>query len=62
MTVPKCTSWLGHKFEGRYSEFMPNDRELEFQRGSVDLVRAFKTIKYECDICVRCGHVIERKP
>ena len=57
--VPKCTSWRGHKFEGRYSEYMPKDRTLEFQKGSIDLVRSFKTITYECDICVRCGHVID---
>lgn len=56
--APKCTSWRGHKFEGRYSERMP-DQHLEFERGTVAFVKALKTIDYECDICVRCGHVID---
>lgn len=58
--VPKCTSWLGHKFEARYSEKMP-DQSLEFEKATVAAIKAFKTITYECDICVRCGHVIDHR-
>lgn len=58
--VPKCTSWRGHKFEGRYSEKMP---EQGFKGNQLfpEHIRALKTITYECDICVRCGHVIDHR-
>ena len=59
MTIPKCTSWLGHKFEGRYSS---EPREGDFNkadaegRSAIDaLLRMRVNMTYECDICVRCG-------
>lgn len=58
MTVPKCTSWRGHKFEGRYSEELPN-RNFKADIATPELLQSIKTITYECDICVRCGHVID---
>lgn len=62
----KCTSWLGHKFEARYSD-VPRKEELSetvaalngltgYQAGLV--LRELKAARYEHDICVRCGLVI----
>ncbi len=59
--IPKCTSWRGHKFEARYSEKMPEEG-FEMKGGSSLALAAMKGKIYERDICVRCGHVIERKP
>jgi hypothetical protein len=65
--MPKCTSWLGHKFEGRYSLGAPvkqmDEHWLAIQ-GTVAIPRiidASKPKTYERDVCVRCGAVIERK-
>ena len=64
--IPKCTSWLGHKFEARYSYNWPDGRyEATLSGAPRDvevMVRAQQDKTYERDICVRCGHVIERKP
>jgi hypothetical protein len=66
MTLPKCTHRLGHKFEGRYSVRpgkMPSSEEL-FWTGystSTQLIKAAVVKTYERDVCVRCGHVIEKK-
>ena len=62
---PKCTSWLGHKYEGRYSQtastswpkFDTNSKEM-----ARELLNATRDKTYERDICVRCGHVVEKKP
>lgn len=62
--VPKCTSWLGHRFEGRYSKAASYSWP-KFETTSKDmatiLLDATRDITYECDVCVRCGHVSERK-
>lgn len=59
--VPKCTSWRGHKFEGRFSSEPAGN--LEVDRGTyraVQLLADFSTKRtYECDVCVRCGHVVK---
>lgn len=63
LTAPKCTSWRGHKFEGRYSKtaaggwpkFDTNSREM-----AAKVLDATRNVTYERDICVRCGHVIEK--
>jgi hypothetical protein len=62
----KCTSWLGHKFEGRYSQ-APSSFRIEDSSGiSAEelavLANEYRTKTYERDICVRCGHVVEKKP
>lgn len=59
MTVPKCTSWRGHKFEGRYSKAFPKEK-FEMDGGSILALEALKNVTYERDICIRCGHTIER--
>jgi hypothetical protein len=62
--VPKCTSWLGHKFEGRYSYTNPAlvtlmNRASEINNLPPSMVVNMRDATYHCDVCVRCGHVIE---
>ena len=61
-TVPKCTSWRGHKFEGRYDKG-PVAGNYNVTGGSERHVEAMaermRSISYVRDICVRCGHTIE---
>ena len=65
--TPKCTSWLGHKFRPRYSK-SPAVGHGKLSLGWADaeavalVLDGYRTITYVCDICVRCGHVIEQKP
>lgn len=64
--VQKCTSWLGHKFQPRYSLSAASERVLDSlaDGNSAVAVQAlldrFRAKTYECDVCVRCGHVVER--
>jgi hypothetical protein len=63
--VPKCTSWRGHKFEARYSSRpgrMPSPEQLFWVGYSLqlDVVNASRIQTYECDVCVRCGHVVQQ--
>lgn len=58
----KCTSWLGHKFEGRYSR-TETQGETDFEGSRYAVIDAIKASKgrtstYHCDVCVRCGLVI----
>lgn len=60
--VPKCTSWLGHKFEGRYDKgpaagkyHVTNASEAHIEA----IAERLRPVTYVHDICVRCGHVIE---
>jgi hypothetical protein len=61
----KCTSWLGHKFEARYSSrpttlASPKMQEL-FWLSMDDRKRLTQPIRtYECDVCTRCGHVVQK--
>lgn len=62
--VPKCKSWLGHKFEARYSKGparVPTDEEAFWPSvfDQVSMAESRRTITYECDVCVRCGHVVQ---
>lgn len=61
MSVPQCTHWRGHMFEARYSTKLPREK-IEMTGGNIRALEAIKDKIYERDICVRCGHVIERKP
>lgn len=64
--IPKCTSIWGHKFEARYSTSRPHITADQlfwvggYLRGA-EVLEASKTRVYQHDICVRCGHVVERK-
>ena len=59
----KCTSWLGHKFQGRYSH-TETAGPLSSRGGEAShVIRAIEAAKcrsdtYHCDVCVRCGLVI----
>ncbi len=58
--VPKCQSWMGHKFEPRYST-QPDATLAGFKADSVfsaDLPKLLTKRTYEFDICVRCGHKV----
>lgn len=61
--VPKCTHWLGHKFQGRYSHGpaqLPPDLKVSIAVDSLSSIyERFRTSTYECDVCVRCGHVVQ---
>lgn len=64
--MPKCASWLGHKYEGRFtlepaSREMPGDMWALFPKEAKGASEASRRRLYERDICVRCGHVIERR-
>lgn len=60
--VPKCKSWLGHKFEARYSTTNPSLLRLIERSSSVELhpyaITKMREETYECDVCVRCGQVV----
>lgn len=64
--TPKCTSWLGHKFEGRYSltaAVLPAGLKVSIAVDSLSSIyERFRDATYVHDICVRCGHVVEKKP
>lgn len=62
--VPKCTSWRGHKFEARYStqpmNLLPRQMDELFWLGYDDRKRLTQPKRtYECDVCIRCGHVVQ---
>lgn len=57
----KCTSWLGHKFEARYTLTPPEPQRLNGTNGGVARYIASMTKRtYERDICVRCGMVVPK--
>lgn len=62
--VPKCTSRWGHKFRPRYSmsaAVLPPDLKVSIAVDSLTgIYSQFREVRYEADICVRCGHLIER--
>lgn len=63
--VGKCTSWLGHKFEARYStsaaKLTQGQMDELFWLGS-DAKRRLSspTRTYEGDVCVRCGALVNK--
>jgi hypothetical protein len=63
---PPCRTWLGHKFEGRYDDFEGTGRALEVSGAYTPaqfkalLNTTQKRHVYVRDVCVRCGHAIER--
>lgn len=62
--IPKCTSWRGHKFEGRWSKdraVIDSFKSDKITARGLEIVMEGATKRtYECDICVRCGHRIEK--
>lgn len=70
MSVPKCTSWLGHRFEARYSTVAPPDSISEVM-ASLDgntayagklILDGLTSHHYAGDVCTRCGYVVNRMP
>lgn len=64
MSAPKCTSWLGHHFVARYStsprNLLPKQMEELFWLGHTERVQLTRPQRtYECDVCARCGHVVQ---
>lgn len=63
MSVPKCTSWLGHKFEARFDTGARVGGDAEYE-GSAYFILELEKLKhphtYVHDICIRCGHVVQR--
>lgn len=60
-----CASFLGHKYRPRYDRIPPHPESFCFESASIGAIERFieamtKTI-YVRDVCVRCGHVIERE-
>lgn len=65
--IPKCTHWLGHKFEGRYSKTparQATENELFWSSvfDQLAIAETHRAVTYERDICVRCGVTVEKKP
>jgi hypothetical protein len=63
---PKCTSWLGHRFEARYDSGAAETVSLSdigvvkmTETAYLELMRLRRGETYIHDICVHCGHVIE---
>jgi hypothetical protein len=61
----KCLSWLGHKFQPRYSKSPPPDGVLDGIKtnvyGGEMILKAYTGETYEGDICVRCGAVVNKR-
>lgn len=60
--TPKCTSWLGHHFEARYSKGSAKAGEYEGNAIAViELAERSRTVTYEGDVCTRCGCVVNTR-
>lgn len=71
MADRKCTSWRGHKFEGRYNRIQHDtgwrsggifgDLETLYFLHNRERQLMFRNESiYIHDICVRCGEIIQR--
>lgn len=72
LSVPRCQSWLGHKFQPRFDEETTGGSGVNdlisritsmsavFASELSQLIHASKNFKrrYVADVCVRCGHAI----
>lgn len=60
--TPKCSTWLGHKFEGRYSKGPARSPDFEGAAiALIELAEKFRTVTYEGDVCTRCGCVVNER-
>ncbi len=55
--MSKCTSWLGHKFEGRWSVIGQKYHFPSWANVSIN-GPAYQEV-YEGDVCVRCGTFVK---
>ena len=64
MVTPRCTSWLGHKFEARFDVSNPALEKLIGSIASIEIrdttIHAMQSRTYVGDICVRCGATVHR--
>jgi len=65
MSETKCTSWLGHRFEARYSVTNAALSHLIEHATSIEslpnsTIQSMQDRHYERDICVRCGFAVEK--
>lgn len=61
MSITKCSHWLGHRFEARYSYGAPTIANFKGDPiGVLELIERSKVRTYERDICIHCGVTIER--
>ncbi len=66
MKDKKCDGWFGPRcrFEARYDELAPSMKMGPVQGVTAsefaEIIEAAKPVVYVRDVCVRCGHVIER--
>lgn len=61
--VGKCTSWLGHHFEPRYSKGPAVHGKVSFNQfysDMEDVLERYRPVTYERDVCVRCGATVEK--
>lgn len=66
MVQVKCTSILGHRYEARYSTRAAKLTQQQIHEALwlsiLDRARLTQPTKtYECDVCVRCGHVVQQE-
>lgn len=62
---PKCTSWLGHKYQARYSlsgapALTDEEAMFAWSFDYAEILSQKRAKTYECDVCVRCGHVVQK--
>lgn len=57
----KACSWLGHKYQPRY-DYQPGTFESQELPAfyAVAIIEACSIRTYVRDVCVRCGHALER--
>jgi len=61
---PPCQSWRGHRFEGRYDKKNDSRFSFEHKDSTASICMLLEASRggdfYVRDVCVRCGHTIER--
>ena len=65
MSAPKCTSWLGHRFEPRYSLTPPVLTKVgpaDDARGTLLVIESLTKREYAGDVCTRCGCIVNAPP
>lgn len=53
---------FGHKYTGIYSKSAPSSVEIDAVLTSslLRVMEAARSVKYECHVCTRCGHVVNK--
>jgi|HubBroStandDraft_1064217.scaffolds.fasta_scaffold284737_2 hypothetical protein len=67
VSLPRCPSWFGHRFEARYDDVASSQPPPDFNKNpelavfAADLLPLFRNHIYVLDVCVRCGAVVGRE-